>query len=467
MGKVTITFLGATSTVTGSRFLVTSEKSKILVDAGLFQGLKEVRKKNWDPFPVDPSTIDAIVLSHAHLDHCGYIPLLVRQGFRNRIFATDYTIKLATVILRDSAHLQMEDAEFASKKGFSKHANPLPLYDSDDVEKTLIHFTAVEFRKKIQLTQDASVTYFPSGHILGSAFIVIDIDGKSLLFTGDMGRNNHPLLAPPDKPPQMVFDAVITESTYGDRVHETPIKSFADEINAAIKRGGSILIPAFAVDRTEVILMALRDLIGDHSVPQIPIYVDSPMALTALDYYRDAVKQDAPEIRAGVAERWKSADPFDPGDLNQMRTTEQSKSLNELSETSIIISASGMGTGGRVVHHMKNMLPNSKNTLILVGFQAAGSRGRSLEEGKREIKIHGKWVPVQAHIVKVQSFSVHADSDELIAWLRGIPRPKETFVVHGEPDSQDALAARIRDELGWKATVPKSAQVFELSDADS
>ncbi|MDP1711679.1 MAG: MBL fold metallo-hydrolase [Candidatus Nanopelagicaceae bacterium] len=460
MGRVTITFLGATSTVTGSRFLVTSERSKILVDAGLFQGLKEVRKRNWDPFPVDPSSIDAIVLSHAHLDHSGYLPLLVRQGFKNQIFATDYTIKLSAVILRDSAHLQEEDAEFASKKGFSKHAIPLPLYNSNDVEKTLTHFSVIEFRVKTQITPDVSVTYFPSGHILGSAFILLEIDGKSLLFTSDMGRENHPLLCSPDKPPQIALDAVITESTYGDRIHETPINSFADEINAAIKRGGSILIPAFAVDRTEVILMALRELIAKDLIPNIPIYVDSPMALTALDYYREAVRKNVLELRAGVAERWKSEDPFNPGDLSQMRTTEQSKSLNQLSETSMIISASGMGTGGRVVHHMKNMLPDPKNTVILVGFQAAGSRGRSLEEGKREIKIHGKWVPVHAHIVKVESFSVHADSVELISWLKEIPRPKEAFVVHGEPDAQDALAARLRADLKWKATIPKSAEVF-------
>lgn len=462
MGKVTITFLGATATVTGSRFLVASEKSKILVDAGLFQGLKVDRKRNWDPFPVEPSTIDAIVLTHAHLDHCGYLPLLVRQGFKNQIFATEYTIKLAAVILRDSGRLQMEDAEFAVKKGYSKHPTPLPLYNSDDVEKTLTHFTEVSFRKKIQLTQDASVTYYPSGHILGSAFVLLEIDGKALLFTSDMGRNNHPLLAPPDRPPHMALDAVITESTYGNRIHETPIKSFADEINAAIKRGGSILIPAFAVDRTEVILMALRELIGKRSIPNIPIYVDSPMALTALDYYRDAVRKNSPELGTGVAEHWKSEDPFDPGNLKQMRTIDQSKSLNQLKETSIIISASGMATGGRVVHHLANMLPDSKNTVILVGFQAAGSRGRSLEEGEKEIKMYGKWVPVQAHVVKVESFSVHADSDEIISWLREISHPKEAFVVHGEPDAQDYLASRLRTELGWKATVPKTAQVYEV-----
>lgn len=463
MGKVAITFLGAASTVTGSRFLVSSEKSKVLVDAGLFQGLRENRRKNWDPFPVDPASIDAIVLTHAHLDHCGYLPLLVRQGYRNKIYATDYTIKLATVILRDSAKLQMEDAKYAAEKGFSKHPIPLPLYNMEDVEKTLDHFSSVSFRTSVKLTDDASVTYLPSGHILGSAYVLLEIGGKELLFTSDLGRNNHPLLSPPDRAPLAVLDAVVTESTYGDRVHEAPLNTFADEINAAIKRGGSILIPAFAVDRTEVILMALRELIGSGEIPDIPIYVDSPMALSALDFYRDAVEKNAPELRDGVAEKWKSIDPFDPGNLAEMRTVEESKSLNDITQTSIIISASGMGTGGRVVHHMAKMLPDPKNTVLLVGYQAAGSRGRSLEDGEPHVKIHGKWIPVHAAIVKIESFSVHADSDELIAWLRNIKNPKKVFVVHGEPDSEEALAVRLRKELHWNVYVPKSEESFELN----
>lgn len=462
MDTVTIKFLGAASTVTGSKFLVTSEKSSVLVDSGLFQGLKKDRQKNWEPFPVEPSSIDAVVLTHAHLDHCGYLPLLVRQGFRNKIYATGYTIKLATVILRDSARLQMEDAKFAAERGFSKHPIPLPLYDEEDVERTLSHFSEINFRSKVTVTKDASATFMPSGHILGSAFVLLEIAGKELLFTSDLGRDNHPLLSPPDDPPSVALDAVITESTYGDRAHETPLRSFAEEINLAMKRGGSILIPAFAVDRTEVILMALRELVGSGTIPNIPIYVDSPMALTALDFYRDAVEKDAPELRKGVAKKWKTVDPFNPGNLFEMRTVEESKSLNEISETSIIISASGMGTGGRVVHHMANMLPDPRNTVILVGFQAAGSRGRSLEEGQPRLKIHGKWIPVHASIVKIESFSVHADSNELVSWLRQVKHPKKVFVVHGEPESEEALAERLRQQLGWNVMVPKSEEAFEL-----
>lgn len=462
MSEVTIAFLGATDTVTGSRFLVTSSQSKVLIDCGLFQGIKSIRKKNWDPFPVDVATIDSVVLTHAHLDHCGYLPLLARQGFKNPIFATHYTTELASVILHDSAHLQMEDAKYAAKKGYSKHEIPLPLYNVDDTERALKLFKQVKFHDRVQVAPDAWVTWFPAGHILGAAFIVLEIGGKKLLFTGDLGRNNHPLLSNPDTSPTDVMDAVITESTYGDRIHDAKPEDFADQLNAAIKRGGSILIPAFAVDRTEVILMALRDLMEKKLIPLIPIFVDSPMALTALNYYREAITQNTPEIREGISDKWANQDPFDPGKLMQALTTEESKQINDITETSIIISASGMATGGRVVHHLEHMLPDAKNTVILVGYQAVGSRGRLLEEGVTELKMHGKLVPVNAHIAKVQSFSVHADADELIAWLGHSPKPGKVFVVHGEQGAQEAMAERLIADLGWNAIVPKPSQVIAI-----
>jgi metallo-beta-lactamase family protein len=462
MSEVTVTFLGATDTVTGSRFLVSSAKSKVLVDCGLFQGIKSIRKKNWDPFPVDVKTIDSVVLTHAHLDHCGYLPLLARQGFANPIFATHYTAELASVILHDSAHLQMEDAKYAAKKGYSKHEIPLPLYNVDDTEKALRLFKNATFHSRVQVAPDAWATWYPSGHILGSAFVVLEIGDKKILFTGDMGRNNHPLLSNPDQPPVETMDAIVTESTYGDRIHDAKPEDFARELNEAIARGGSILIPAFAVDRTEVILMALRELMQTKQIPLIPIYVDSPMALSALNFYREAITQDSPEIRDGVSDKWANQDPFDPGKLMQALTTEESKKINDISETSIIISASGMATGGRVVHHLEHMLPDPKNTVILVGYQAVGSRGRSLEEGALEIKMHGNFVPVKAHIAKVGSFSVHADGDELIEWLRGAKKPGKIFVIHGEQGAQEAMANRLIDQLNWNAIVPKPSQVIAI-----
>ncbi len=463
MSNVSIAFLGATETVTGSRFLVTSEKSKILIDCGMFQGIKSDREKNWQPFPVDPSTIDAVVLSHAHLDHCGYLPVLARDGFTRSIYSTKYTHQLTAVILHDSARLQTEDAKYALKKKFSKHDPPKALYGTPDVEKTLNLFKDVGYRTRTQLTDDTFLTFFPSGHILGSSFILLEIAEKKFLFTSDLGRNNHPLLSNPDAPPKEGIDVVVTESTYGDRVHETSPQEFASELNAAFKRGGHVLIPAFAVDRTEVILMALRELIDSKKIPAVPIYVDSPMALTALNFYREAINTESDEVRAGVHDKWHGVDPFDPGNLRQMLTSAESISLNDISGNSIIVSASGMGTGGRVVHHLEHMLPDPKNTVILVGFQAAGTRGRSLEEGQTKVKMHGNWIPVNAHIARVQSFSVHADSDELLQWLKQSNAPSQCFVVHGEPDGQRALKERLERELHWNAIIPKSGQVFSIS----
>ncbi len=462
MSDVTISFLGATDTVTGSRTLISSKQSKILVDCGLFQGIKSIQRKNWDPFPIAANQIDAVVLTHAHLDHCGYLPLLVKQGFKKEIYGTRYTNDIAKVILRDSAHLQMEDAKYAAKKGYSSHKDPRALYNLVDAEKAIDHLRERPFREKVQIAPDAYVTFYPSGHILGSSFVEVEVAGKTFLFTSDLGRNNHPLLSNPDSPPTKNFDVIVTESTYGDRTHDTAPEVFAEEINKAVTRGGTILIPAFAVDRTEVILMALKELILEKKIPALPIYVDSPMALAALNFYREAVAANSQEIRAGVSDRFTNQDPFDAGELHQMATTEESKAINDVTGPAIIISASGMATGGRVVHHLANMLPNPKNTVILVGYQAVGSRGRLLEEGATEIKIHGDLVPVHAHIAKVESFSVHADSDELIAWLKQAKKPVEAFIVHGELEGQQHMQHRLENELGWKATIPKSGQLFQV-----
>lgn len=457
-----ITFLGATETVTGSRFLLSYGNEHILIDCGLYQGSKEIQARNREPFPIDPQTISAIVLTHAHLDHSGYVPLLVRQGFQGKIITTKYTEPLLAVVLRDSAKLQEEDAFFAAKKGYSKHKHPEPLYRVEDVESALTFVTAFPYRQQFAIGDKFIGTFYPSGHILGSAFLVVETGEKNILFTSDMGRSNHPLLAPPDDPPPMHFDAIVTESTYGDRIHESVSGEFAREINAAIARGGSVVIPAFAIDRTEVILMALRSLIDNQEIPPVPIYVDSPMAVAALSEYRKAVREGHTGIREGVARQWANQDPFDPGTLTNVSTTEHSKSLNDIDEPHIIISASGMATGGRVVHHLKRMLPDERNTILLVGYQAQGSRGRALEDGLPRIKIHGEWVDVRAHIAKIESFSVHADSAELLGWLAKCQPPKKIFIIHGEQEAQKIFREKIAATLRWNAIVPRINEKFDI-----
>ena len=462
MEELSLTFLGATETVTGSKFLLTAGRERILVDCGLYQGSKEIQAKNREPFPIEPASITAVILTHAHLDHSGYLPLLVRQGFRGPIITTKFTEPLIGVVLRDSAKLQEEDAHFAAKKGYSSHKHPEPLYQIADVEATLNYVQAFPYRQNFTIGRNFAANFYPSGHILGSAFLVVSAGAKNILFTSDMGRRNHPLLAPPDDPPDIPLDAIVTESTYGDRVHESPSGEFAREINSAINRGGSVIIPAFAIDRTEVILMALRELVDKGEIPPVPIYVDSPMAIAALNEYRTAVREGNLGIREGVSRTWANQDPFDPGTLTNVTTTEHSKSLNEITAPHIIISSSGMATGGRVVHHLKGALPSPRNTILLVGYQAFGSRGRALEDGVPRVKIHGEWVDVRAHIAKIESFSVHADSGELIEWLSRCQKPKQIFVIHGEAEAQRAFKTKIESKLSWRAIVPRYGEAFNI-----
>jgi metallo-beta-lactamase family protein len=457
-----ITFLGAAGTVTGSRFLLSFGQTKVLVDAGMFQGLKELRLKNWDPFAVDPASIDAIVLTHAHLDHCGYIPKLVKDGFAGKINSTINTAKLADVILRDSARIQTEDAAWAAKKGFSKHNPPKALYEEPDAIKAMSQFETHEFNQRVKVAEQTFVTFHPAGHILGSSYVEVEFFGKKLLFSGDMGRPNHPLLVAPAGVPAGQFDAMIVESTYGDREHDQPSDSLEKVINETIARGGSILIPAFAVDRTEVILVRLRELAEQGKIPHVPIYADSPMALKALAFYREAINSESPEIRTEVIRDWKGKDPFDAGTLVELMTVDESKSINDPETPCIIISASGMGTGGRVVHHLRFMLPKPVNSVVLVGYQAVGTRGRALQDGATEVKMHGEMVPVRAQIASIQAYSVHADADEMVAWVDGAqPKPKRIFIVHGEESSAEALASRFKAE-GLNTTVPSFEQSFEL-----
>ncbi|MEY4423510.1 MAG: hypothetical protein RLZZ258_613 [Actinomycetota bacterium] len=463
MVNPTIQFLGAAGTVTGSRFLLECGETRVMVDAGLFQGLKELRLKNWNPLPIDPSTLSAVVLTHAHLDHCGYIPKLVKDGFRGKIHLTNYTAKLAEVVLLDSARIQTEDAKYATKEGYSKHNPPKALYEEPDAIKAVAQFKTEKFHARVQIAEQTFVTFYPSGHILGAAFVEVEFFGKRILFTGDMGREEHPLLVSPDRIPAGRFDAIVTESTYGDREHTPVTTNFEQSINQTIDRGGSILIPAFAVDRTEIILVQLRELMDAGKIRRVPVYADSPMALKALAFYRQAIDEDSPEIRDEIVAAWRGRDPFDSGTLVELPTVEDSKTINNPDSPCIIISASGMATGGRVVHHLRNMLPNPIHTVIMVGYQAIGTRGRRLVEGEEEVKMHGVMVPVKAQIEQIQSFSVHADADELIAWMKSTSEaPGQVLVVHGEAGAAETFSDRIKSQLGWRSHAPRDGETVEL-----
>jgi len=459
-------FLGGTGTVTGSRFLVETANARVLVDCGLFQGLKALRARNWDRFPVRPAAIDAIVLTHAHVDHSGFLPAVVRDGFPGPIVASAGTRSLAEIVLPDCGHLQEEDAAFANRSGYSKHKPALPLYTEDDAYTALERFTDRPIAETFDVATGISATLRHAGHILGSSTVTLGLDSgqhgtrRTITFSGDLGRQRHPLLAPPAAPPDS--DIVVIESTYGDRDHDDShvLEQFAEAITRTARRGGTVVIPAFAVDRTEVLLFHLANLIRDGLVPELPVYVDSPMALATLARYRHALAAGQPGFRPGLT---TNGDPFDTGHLHEVRDVAGSKALNEQSFPSVIISASGMATGGRVLHHLAHRLTDSRNTVMLVGFQAEGTRGRLLQEGARSVKMLGRYVPVRAEVVDIPGFSVHADRGELLQWLRTAPRePEAVFVVHGEPQSSAALRDSIADELGWNAIVPRHLEIVRV-----
>lgn len=462
MEETTIQFLGAAGTVTGSKFLLSHGSVKVMIDCGLFQGLKELRERNWAHLPIDASQVNAVIITHGHLDHCGYLPRIVKDGFNGKIFATENTVKLAEVILRDSARIQTEDARHAAKKGYSRHEKPVALYGEEDAERAIKQFSGQPFSRRVQVAESTFVTFHPAGHILGAAFVEVEFFDKRILFSGDLGRPNHPLLSAPHSIPKGTFDAIVTESTYGNRKHDEESSDFVETINQTIDRGGSVLIPAFAVDRTEIILFQLRELMQSGLIRRVPIYADSPMALKALAFYRQAIDEDSPEIRDEIVTAWRGLDPFDPGTLVELLSVEESKSINDPQAPCIIISASGMATGGRVVHHLKNMLPKAQHTILLVGFQAMGTRGRRLADGESEVKMHGEMVPVNAQISQIGSFSVHADSDELLSWLRSAEKPTRVFVVHGEEGASSDLVDRISSELGWRCHAPLDGEVANL-----
>jgi metallo-beta-lactamase family protein len=449
-----IRFLGAARTVTGSKFLVETTKARVLIDCGLFQGEKALRERNWAPFPVEPSTIDAAVISHAHLDHVGYLPVVVRDGFRGNVWASECTGRLAQVVMADSGRIQEEDAERANRKGYTKHSPAKPLYTEHDAGVAASHFRVGHWDTPTPIADGISVTLTQAGHILGSASILLEFDDgtEPVHFSGDLGRPVHPILTPPGPPPSA--GTVVMESTYGDTEHleEDGTAALGEVIARTARRGGSVVIPAFAVDRTEVILVALRNLTKTGAIPEMPIFLDSPMARSALGFYSRAVAERHHEIRPEVAGH---PEIFDPGNLTITESTEDSKAINFVEPPLVIISASGMATGGRVLHHLKRVLPDPKSAVALVGYQAVGTRGRDLLEGRDRIKIHGEYSPVRSEVASVPAFSVHADRSELVDWLASAEsRPRQVVAVHGDPEAMDGLADAIGDRLSRRILTP-------------
>ena len=443
-------FYGGAGTVTGSKYLVKVGQRQVLLEAGLFQGLKDLRLRNWGNPPFKVSTLHAVVLSHAHIDHSGYAPKLVQAGFRGKIFCTAGTADLLRVMLPDAAHLQEEEAAWANKEGFSKHRPALPLYTVEDAQRTLRRMRPCAYDRMIPVADDLGVVFRRAGHILGSASVELQLGTARrfrLVFSGDLGRWNFPVLRDPEFAPEA--DALLLESTYGDRFHPTdPSVTLARIVNESVKRGGALIIPSFAVGRTQVIVWLLRHLEDAKKIPALPVYVDSPMAIDVSDIYCRHVEDHDLDIN----DRMTGA-----GCLlccrkyHLSRTTEDSKQLNRLEGPAIIIAGSGMATGGRVLHHLKHRLPDPRTTVLFVGFQAAGTRGRLLQEGARFVKMHGQEVRVRATVETVDGLSAHADQREILRWLSGFrKRPKQTYLVHGEPAVAAKLAAVIKSKLGWK-----------------
>ncbi len=457
----TLVPLGAAHTVTGSKFLLEHGGRRVLFDAGLFQGLKELRERNWAAFPVQPSTLDAVVISHAHLDHCGYLPRLVKAGFRGDVHVTFDTGRLMSVVLPDSARLLEEEAKYANRAGYSRHHPALALYTEDDAWTALEQLRSHAFDAPFDAADGIRITFQPAGHILGSATVLVELhDGPTVRFSGDLGRPTHPLLVPPT--PVGDVDYLVVESTYGDREHTNGEArlALADVIERTVERGGKVIIPAFAVDRTEVLLYHLRQLADEGRLPAVPIFVDSPMALAALQIYREAIEEHATDVRAELADQRSL---FDLPNLSEVFDSEGSKAVSRHGGAAIIIAGAGMASGGRVVHHLEKFLPDERNSVALVGFQAAGTRGRQLLDGASSVKIHGQYVRVKAEICDLTGFSVHADASELMAWVGTATRPPTTvFVVHGEPNASSALRDRIVRELDWTAVTPEHAERIVL-----
>ena len=451
----TLRFLGATNTVTGSKFLLEALGRKILIDCGLFQGYKQLRERNWKPLPASPAEIDCVVLTHAHIDHSGYLPLLARNGFDGPVYATSATGDLCRHLLPDSGFIHEKDAEFANRHGFSRHHPARPLYTREDALACLKLFRDVAFGHPVELYEGIHLTCTRAGHIPGAASLLLDVGGPRLLVSGDLGHADSAIIPPPDPIPQA--DYLLVESTYGDRTrnHDDPEDALASVIGKTVGRGGTVVVPAFAVGRTQLLLHYLNRLQRSGRIPPVPVFLDSPLAINATDVFAD--HPDDHRLTRAEAESACALPRY-------VQDPEESKSLDHDPMPKIIIAGSGMATGGRVLHHLKVYAPHPEHTIMFTGYQAGGTRGASMVAGAERVKIHGQYWPVRAEVHNLDMLSAHADADEIMGWLAGMNTPPiQAFVVHGEADASEALRVRIKEELGWRACVPEFAEPYALT----
>ncbi|TPW24792.1 MBL fold metallo-hydrolase [Marinobacter nauticus] len=449
-------FLGGTGTVTGSRYLLSDDNHRMLVDCGMYQGVKTLRRRNWAKFPVDPSTIDAVVLTHAHIDHSGYLPALVKNGFKGKIYCTKATHELCKVLLPDAGFLQEEDAKYAFRKKFSKHEKPEPLFTEKDAWEALKHFESLHYHEKFEPVEGFEVQFTPAGHILGSSCVHVThkSSSRTVVFSGDVGRQDDIIMRPPE--PISHADVLVCESTYGDRTHgETdPEKDLEEIITKTAGRGGIVLMPAFAVGRAQMLLYVVHKLMGQGRIPKLPVYLNSPMAIKATEIFCKHHKEH--KLNGAQCELIDDKTEF-------VRTVEESIELDAVRYPCVIISASGMASGGRVLHHLKTLLPNPRNSVVFAGFQAPGTRGDVLVHGAESVKIHGEYWPVKAEIHNMDSMSAHGDYQEILHWLeQGTLKPEKVYVTHGEAVASDTMRKRISEKFGWDAEVPDLFEEVEI-----
>jgi metallo-beta-lactamase family protein len=461
-------FWGGVGTVTGSKYLIEADRGRVLVDCGLFQGLKELRERNWQDPPFDPASLDAVLITHAHIDHTGYLPRLVAQGFNNPIYCSRGTADLLKILLPDAARLQEEDADYRNRHNLTKHQPALPLYTEEDARAAIQLIHPVENTgEAMEVAPGIRAGFRIAGHILGSSLVLVEIEGagsdkagRRVLFSGDLGHYNQPIIHDPEPPP--ACDYLLVESTYGDRLHdaEDPKDALARIITETQRRGGVVLIPAFAIGRTQELIYLIRELEDEKRIPILPVRVDSPMAAAATQVYSNRSEEQDADYASVLARR---EHPLRTHSMVTASSREESKRLNEEQGSRIIISASGMMTGGRVLHHARRILPDSRATIVFVGYQAAGTTGRRIQDGQREVKIMGQFVPVRCHQARIGGFSAHADWKEVLRWLEGLPAaPRRVFNTHGEPEAAHAMRDHIVERFGWRVDVPDYGDKVEL-----